>query len=47
MIRYLEERVEAEEMSEPDPADVEPMAFNRGRYAASTMNTQVEQNDEE
>lgn len=47
MIRYLEERVEAEEMSEPDPADVEPMAFNRGRYAASTMNAQVEQNDEE
>ena len=47
MISYLEERVEAEEMSDADPADVEPMTFNRGNYAASTMNAPAEQNEEE
>ena len=47
MISYLEERVEAEEMSDADPADFEPMTFNRGHYAASTMNAPAEQNEEE
>ena len=47
MISYLEERVEAEEMSEPDTADAEQMSFNRGHYAASIMNAPTDQNDEE
>ena len=52
IISYIEERVEeADDMSEPDPADAEPMVFNRGNYAASTMNAPGggggEQNEDE
>ena len=44
IINHIEERVEADEMSDPEPADAEPMVFNRDQHAASTMIAPTDQN---